>query len=304
MKRLIPGIALALFAACSDSGTSSDPNNGLDYPTKDWGNLDSTYYYQIDTTLQAIYLHSKGQCLINSSTNFQWDPSADVNSYVYKYTFSNDTLYLKGNDESVLVRTSGTPGSMDGTWKVVRYYNGLGYEVPGESSGLTANRVITISGTSFNETSELASTYNFTKTMGMHLAMTSIFKAQDGMMSGSGSEAGPSFFGSDDSQDPMMYEYTIVSRTNTAIEILRNGRTFLLEIVDPKISNFKRSLTYKLTSNGKTCTLDYESFSITRETCDWYYPEPLSFSNGDSIIYGAEKSNHYDFDNCFKEMFE
>ena len=303
MKKIILLALMALLAACTDTVTNTNSDHGIAVSHKRRGNPDSTYYYQIDTTLQAIYLHSKGLCMIETGTHYVWDSTADINDYVYKYTFSNDTLYLKSTDEAVLVRTSGTPGSMDGTWKVVRYYNGLGYEVPGESSGLTANRVITISGDSFKETNELASTYDFTKTMGMHMAMTSIFDAQDGKSNGSGA-TGASFFNGQDNMDPAMYEYTIVSRTTTSIEILRNGRTFLLEIIDPKITNYTTSLNYKLNSNGKSCTYEYESFSITKETCDWEYPEPLVFSNSESTIFGAEKSNHYDFERCFREMFE
>lgn len=291
-------IAAITFTACGFSSTSS-----WDEPP-DRGSEEDTYYYKIDTESKQVRQHSNGQCLIDSK-RMRWDPTADIDEFVYDYTFSNDTLYLKNSGgESVLVRTSGTPGELDGTWRVARYYNGLGYEVPGESSGLTANRVITISGDSFKETSELASTFDFTRTFGMQLSMTAVFDAQDGQYNGPGA-ASIAYFSEPVSNDPMMYEYTIVNRTNTSIEILRNGRTFLLEVVNPKLGYHKRSVTYKLTSNGRTCTSVYETFSITEKSCSLNYHESVAFSNSDGVVYSAETYNGFnsDFEKCFKKMF-
>jgi hypothetical protein len=300
------GVALGFIAALVFSGcfgdTSSDPYSNRNMAMR--GNADSTYYYQIDTVKHEIYQHSRGQCNMGTGSNLQWDSSVDATSLAYKYTFSNDTLYLKSDDQSVLVKTSGTSGSLDGTWKVVRYFNGLGNEVPGESSGLVANRVITISGDSFKESCELASTFDFTKSMGLLAAMRFAFDAQDGKDNGNGSESGNSFFIKSEPYVENTYEYTVVSRTNTSIEIVRNGRTFLFEIIDPKVSLFEKSMTYKLTSNGMTCTFNYESFPITKETCDLNHPEPLVFNNNGKTVYGVETSNHYSFESCFHKMFK
>lgn len=284
------------LSACGFSSTSS-------YDNPDRGSEEDTYYYRVDTDRQQVRLHSNGQCFL-TETKMKWDPSADIDELVYDYTFSNDTLYLKNNGESVLVRTSGTPGELDGTWRVVRYYNGLGYEVPGESTGLTSNRVITISGDTFTETSELASTFDFTRTFGMQSSMTALFDAQDGKYNGPGAASGL-YFSEPASYDPMMYEYTVVSRTNTSIEILRNGRTFLLEVVDPKLGYHERSVTYKVTSNGKTCTSTYETFGITAKTCSLNYHESVAFENSDGVVYSAETYNGYNnkFEKCIKKMF-
>lgn len=295
-------VAALVFTGCIDDASfDSDRNLAM----RSRGNPDSTYYYQIDTVKQEINLHSRGLCKIETASNLQWDATADSPSLMYKYTFSNDTLYLENYDRSVLVRTSGTPGSLDGTWKVVRYFNGLGQEVPGkESSGLVANRVITISGDSFKETGELASTFDFTKSMGLQSTMRFAFEAQDGTYNGTGSESGSSFFIESDLHVDMAYEYTVVSRTNTSIEIVRNDHTFLFEIIEPKVSHFEKSMTFKLTYDGETCTFNYEYFPITKETCDVNHPEPLVFSNGDKIVFSAETSNHYSFDSCFRKLFE
>lgn len=291
-------IAAITFSACGFSSTSS-----LDAPP-DRGSEEDTYYYKIDTEFKQVKLHSNGQCLIDEK-RMRWDPTADVDERIYDYELSNDTLHLKNSGgESVLVRTSGTPGGLDGTWKVARYYNGLGYEVPGESSGLTANRVITISGDSFKETSELASTFDFTKTMGMQLSIEAVFDAQDGKYNGPGA-ANAQYFTDPLPNDPMMYEYTVVNRTNTSIEILRNGRTFVFEVVDPKLGYHERSVTYKLTSNGRTCTNVYETFSITEKSCSLNYREPVAFSNSNGVVFSAETYNGFnsDFEKCFKKMF-
>jgi hypothetical protein len=224
---------------------------------------------------------------------------------VYKYTLSNDTLYLNSSGQSVLVRTSGTPGSIDGIWKLDHYYNVSGYESPAECGGfLIADKVISISGTSFEETSELASSFDFTKAQGLQSAMKYVFEAQDGMYSGDGSESGDLYFFETDLNLEKKYEFMVVSRTNTSIEVVRNGRTFLFEILDPQIDNFVQSFTYRLTSDGKSCSFDYEKFSITEESCNWNASEPLVFSNSDGIIYNAVKSNHYEFESCFQKMFE
>jgi len=298
----VASIAALTLTACGVQGPQSPTSS--DTKEVDRGSEEDTYYYLVDTDRQQIRLHSNGQCLITGN-KLKWDPSADMDELVYDYTFSNDTLYLKNNGESVLVRTSGTPGELDGTWRVVRYYNGLGYEVPGEGSALVSNRVITISGETFKETSDLASTFDFTRTFGMQSSMTAIFDAQDGMYNGPGA-ANLQYFSEPMSYDPMMYEYTIVSRTNTSIEILRNGRTFLLEVVDPKLGYHERSVTYKLTSNGKTCTSTYETFDITEKSCSLNFRESVAFSNSNDIVYSAETYNGFDskFEKCFKAMFE
>ena len=265
-------ITAITLSACGFSSTSS-------YDNPDRGSEEDTYYYRVDTDRQQVRLHSNGQCFL-TETKMKWDPSADIDELVYDYTFSNDTLYLKNTGESVLVRTSGTPGELDG------------------------NRVITISGDTFTETSELASTFDFTKTMGMQMSMTSLFDAQDGKYNGPGA-ASDLYFSEPMSYDPMMYEYTVVSRTNTSIEILRNGRTFLLEVVDPKLGYHERSVTYKVTSNGKTCTSTYETFGITAKTCSLNYHESVAFENSDGVVYSAETYNGYNnkFEKCIKKMF-
>lgn len=294
----VSAMALAL-TACGDSSSSSDDSSLTRLES-----VKLNYYYWVDTEQKEILLHTTGVCRIVSATDYQWDTTAAYDNLAYKYTLSNDTLYLNGLGQNVLVRISGTPGGIDGTWKVVRYYNESGDEIPGEMGGLIANKVITISGTSFDVTGELASSFDFTKTVGLQSAMKFAFDAQDGMHSGNGAESGSSYFYETDLYLEMKYEFTVVNRTNTSIEVVRNGRTFLFEILDPKVDNFVRSFTYRLTSDGKSCSFDYENFSITEATCDWSVPEPLVFNNSDGIIFDAEKRNYYEFESCFQKMFE
>lgn len=295
----------AIFTACGDD---SSTNSSSDNNTADRLNDNTTYYYQIDTVEHQIRMHSTGRCKIITGSKYEWDKSADVNELLYNYTLSNDTLYLKKNDESVLVRTSGTTGSLDGTWKVVRYYNGLGYEVPGESSGLTANRVITISGDKFEETAEIASTFDFTNTMGFQMSLNAIINAQDGMYNGPGEASFSNFIGPE-STDPVVYkaatnEILVINRTNTSLEFTRKDKTFLMEIIDPILGSSGMSISYRVSSNGISCTSNYEEFSIREEECDWEVPEALRFNNSDGIIFSAEKINRIDFDKCFQTLFE
>lgn len=294
----ISAMTLAL-TACGDSSSSSDDSSLTRLES-----VKLNYYYWVDTVQQEILLHTTGVCRIVAVADYQWDTTAANDNLAYKYTLSNDTLYLNGLGQKVLVRTSGTPGSIDGTWMAVRYYNESGEEVPGESGGLIANIVVTISGTSFDQTGELASSFDFTKSVGLQSAMRFVFDAQDGMYSGNGAESGSPFFYETELYLDMKYEFTVVNRTNTSIEVVRNGRTFLFEILDPKVDNFVRSFTYRLTSDDKSCSFDYENFSITEETCDWSVPEPLVFNNSDGIIFDAEKRNYYEFESCFQKMFE
>lgn len=293
-------LAKALAQNACDVGSCSSNDRSLTRHES----VKLNYYYWVDTVQQEILLHTTGVCRIVAVADYQWDTTAANDNLAYKYMLSNDTLYLNGLGQKVLVRTSGTPGSIDGTWMAVRYYNESGEDVPGESGGLIANIVVTISGTSFDQTGELASSFDFTKSVGLQSAMRFVFDAQDGMYSGNGAESGSPFFYETELYLDMKYEFTVVNRTNTSIEVVRNGRTFLFEILDPKVDNFVRSFTYRLTSDDKSCSFDYENFSITEESCDWKAPEPLVFSNSDGIIYNAEKTNHYEFESCFQKMFE
>lgn len=315
LHRSIPcfaAISIAALActACIDSeSASANPLSGPDNSSIDRLNDKSTYYYLIDTVQHQVRLHSTAQCKMITGAKYEWDTSADINSLLYNYTFSGDTLYLKHYDESVLVRTSGTPGSLDGTWKVVRYYNGLGYEVPGESSGLTANRLITISGDKFDETSEIASTFDWTNTMGFNMSLDAIINTQDGMSNGPGEASSNHFIESGNTDNvaymaTMLHEFTIINRTTTSLEFARKGRTFLMEIVNPRLGSTGKSVTYRISTNGLTCSSTYESFYINEYACDWNVPEPLAFSNSDGFIYNAEKINRYDFDRCFQSLFK
>jgi len=296
--------SVAVLSACGDDGVSA-PSYSI---ATEIENTDAIYYYQIDPELQEIRLHSNGRCRILTGTRYAWEKSADVNATAFRYTFSNDTLYLKAGGESVLVRTSGTPGSLEGTWKVVRYYNGLGYEVPGESEGLIANRQITISGNNFKETNQIASTFDFTKTMGFYSLLKDVTESQDGSDNGSYG-ADNTFFFENASSDLLAYgamtnDYTILNRTNTSIEFLRKGQSFLLEVYKSEVTAFSKSIVLKVSSNGKTCVSEYKDFNMTENSCDWYVPAPLTFSHSDDYIYEAEYSNKYEFRNCFMSLFK
>ena len=297
-------VAVFLLSACSEDGVSAPPYS----LATEIENTDAIYYYQIDAEQQEIRLHSNGRCRMLSGTGFAWEKSADVNAAAFRYTFSNDTLYLKAGGESVLVRTSGTPGSLEGTWKVVRYYNWLGDEVPGESEGLTANRQITISGNNFKETNQIASTFDFTKTIGFYEVVNNVAETQDG--SDNGSFGANNQFFNENAYDLLVYsamtnEYTILNRTNTSIEFLRKGQSFLLEVLNPEVTAFSKSIMLKVSSNGKSCVSEYKKFNVTENSCDGLVPAPLVFSRSEEeFFYSAEYSNKYKFRRCFVSLFK
>lgn len=44
----------------------------------------------------------------------------------------------------------------------------------------------------------------------------------------------------------MTNEYTILNRTNTSIEFLRKGQSFLLEVLNPEVTAFSKSIMLKV----------------------------------------------------------
>lgn len=131
-----------------------------------------------------------------------------------------------------------------------------------------------------------------------------LFSAQDGLSDWGDGADFTFFISSAYMTESLLDECTVISQTKTSMEFIRKDRTFLIEILNPHWNNFSKSLTYKITSNGKSCTSNYKKFDITREACSWYYPEPVKFENSDGIIYAAEQTNEYEFRACFKKMFE
>lgn len=285
-------IMVFALTAC-DNDSANGPDNIVT------GQITPSYYYQIDTEQQQIVKHTSGQC----NTHFEWDTTVVTNIPTYNYTLSGDILSITNvspenrsqspeTSSATYVRISGTPGSLDGTWMY------------SSETGMCAKKIATISGTSFEETCEISPNFDFMQTAGMYYALKSVFTAQDGgTIWGEG--ASFLFF----AYDPSLYltqlaEITIISKTSTSIEFTRNGRTFLLEILNPQMDDFSYSVTYRITSNGKTCTSNYKRFDITREACSMYYPEPAQYDNSDGIIYNVNQSNQYEFRACFEEMFK
>ena len=173
---------------------------------------------------------------------------------------------------------------------------------------MTANRQITISGNNFKETNQIASTFDFTKTTGFYAVVNNVAETQDG--SDNGSYGADNQFFHENAYDLLVYsamtnEYTILNRTNTSIEFLRKGQSFLLEVLNPEVTAFSMSIMLKVSSNGKSCVSEYKDFNMTENSCDWLVPAPLVFSHSeDGFIYAAEYSNKYEFRRCFVSLFK
>ena len=140
------------------------------------------------------------------------------------------------------------------------------------------------------------------------MSLRAIIDHQNGLDNGPG-EVGFSNFIDQGSIDAVEYlvaknEIAVISRTNLSLEFTSKGRTFLMEIIDPTLGSSGKSISYKVSSNGLSCLSTYEHFSIRERECDWEVSEPLTFSHSDGIIYSAEKTNRYEFANCFSTLFE
>lgn len=295
--------ALAAFAALTFTACGDDSSSG----TEDIGNSDrqsgnsptdiTNVYFKIDPEQKQMSIHTNGICRIKDGTPY-WEDGYDANAAMYHFRLQNDTLVMyhpeREFSEEYYVRLSGTPGNLDGQWQYAAYLNGLNKITPEGGNNILNGEIIQISGTDAELITSLRDYADFTETEGMYFGMESIFRYQDNDSTRfeKGIYSGDEFFFYEvDSFNLDRYhnDYEVLDRTRNSITILRKGQEFTLEVSDIYYDLFTHSLTYKVSSNGKTCSNDFEYHFIQQDECKKQNIDILAIYDYDDLF---DEENH------------
>lgn len=290
--------ALAAFAALTFTACGDDSSSG----TEDIGNSDrqsgnsptdiTNVYFKIDPEQKQMSIHTNGICRIKDGIPY-WEDGYDANAAMYHFRLQNDTLVMyhpeKAFSEQYYIRLSGTPGNLDGQWQYVAFLNFQKQLSPYEGNNILNDDIVQISGTDVELSANLKESADFTATKGMYAGMESIFKYQDNdstLFESKIFSGDDSFFDEVDSFNLDRYhnDYEVLDRTRNSITILRKGQEFTLEVSDIYYDLFTHSLTYKVSSNGKTCSNDFEYHFTQQDECKKQDIDILIFYEYESLF--------------------
>lgn len=301
---------LALVACGSDSSSSSSGSS-----TSLKADL------QIDEEAQLFtmtYSQDVEKC-IKDGGDFMWKNLGTVEvSETYKYSFVGDTLILREKEGSHIesdgmVFVGGSQGSLKGTWNLL--YNCWYYDGEIECEKDAKERFSTtfkISGSSITIESESKA-----KPFDDYMSSRFVYYLVKDIARGNSIDVDEDELFDDYTEE--MFEYLQDNESVKASSVTKTSGTYTIDGVDYSIKvenveqdemNESYSAVVKVSSNGNTCTLNYEeAYTVTKSMCsaknaEYFDLDSYEDENGNKFYEADEfyKSNYEEFEDCMDDM--
>lgn len=305
----VAALATLALVACGSDSSSSGSSMSLKADL------------QIDEEAQLFtmtYSQDVEKC-IKDGGDFVWKNLGEVEKTdTYKYSFVGDTLVLRYKEGSYvesygMVFVGGSQGSIKGTWKMLYncgYHDGdidcLGNEVASFST------TFKISGSSITIESESKA-----KPFDDYMSSGFVYYLVKDIARGHNIDVDESDLFDDYTED--MYEYLQDNKNVKASSVTKTSGTYTIDGVDYSIKvenaeqdemNESYSAVVKVSSNGNSCTLNYEeAYTVTKSMCsaknaEYFDLDSYEDENGNKFYEADEfyKSNYGEFSDCVEDM--
>lgn len=305
----VAAMATFTFVACGSDSSSSGSSTSV------------TADLQIDEEAQLFtmtYSEDVEKC-IKDGGDFVWKNLGTVEeSETYKYSFVDDTLVLREKDGSHvssygMVFVGGSNGSLNGTWKML--YNCEYYDGDIECEKNAKERYSTtfkISGSSVTIESEI-----LVEPFNDYMSSRFVYYLVKDIVRGGDIDVDEDELFDDYTEE--MFEYLQDNESVKASSVTKTSGTYTIDGVDYSIKvenveqdemNESYSAVVKVSSNGNTCTLNYEeAYTVTKSMCsaknaEYFDLDSYEDENGNKFYEADEfyKSNSSEFEDCMNDM--
>lgn len=264
-------------------------------------------YYVFDTLNSVLYRHYNGMCYAENG-GMTWYPEMDHSSQAFSYRLSGDTLFFFNTTSLVktYLRETDDGTALGGKWILLE-----------DESEIFTPEYLIVSGLTAVLEHTIKKDAPVTNTEAFSLMMQDIAAEQDGSWHphqvSDTSGWGPHwhiYFEKDFEThftDEELYEFCDpcedIVRTNNSIKFTRKGKQFEISLKDPVHNEKKKSYSFKISSDGKSCTFIAEMIDATKDVCltKKYWPTEM-VENHTYTALGREM-NIDEFLECFRGMF-
>lgn len=306
----VAAMATLAFVACSSDSSSSSGSST---------SMKADLQIDEDAQLFTMTFTEDVEKCIKDGGDFVWKNLGTVQeSETYKYSFVGDTLILREKEGSYIesdgmVFVGGSQGSLKGTWNLL--YNCWYYDGEIECEKDAKERFSTtfkISGSSITIESESKA-----KPFDDYMSSGFVYYLVKDIARGYNIDVDESDLFDDYTED--MFEYLQDNENVKASSVTKTSGTYTIDGVDYSIKvenveqdemNESYSAVVKVSSNGNTCTLNYEeAYTVTKSMCsaknaEYFDLDSYEDENGNKFYEADEfyKSNYGEFSDCVEDM--